>query len=181
MYFIPGFLISIVTFPGVIVHEIAHQLFCRICGIAVLDVCYFRVGNPSGYVVHEPTKNAYQNIIIGIGPFIVNTVVGSLIALPAALPIINFGVGFGAQSLISYVLIWLGVSIAMHSFPSTGDAKNMWSSLKRKETPILARIIGAPIVLLIYVGAFGSYVWLDFIYGIGVAAFLPNLITRILA
>lgn len=50
---IPGFLISILTFPGVIVHEIAHQLFCRICGVAVLDVCYFKAGNPAGYVVHE--------------------------------------------------------------------------------------------------------------------------------
>jgi hypothetical protein len=27
--FIPGQLIAILTFPGVIVHEAAHQLFCR--------------------------------------------------------------------------------------------------------------------------------------------------------
>lgn len=29
MFFIPGQLIALVTFPGVIVHELAHQLFCR--------------------------------------------------------------------------------------------------------------------------------------------------------
>lgn len=40
---IPGFLISIATFPGVIVHEAAHQLFCRLTKVAVLDVCYFRL------------------------------------------------------------------------------------------------------------------------------------------
>lgn len=58
---IPGFLISIVTFPGVIVHEMAHQIFCRLCGVAVFDVCYFRFGNPSGYVVHEIPKKASSN------------------------------------------------------------------------------------------------------------------------
>lgn len=69
---IPGFLISILTFLGVIVHEIAHQLFCRICGVAVLDVCYFKAGNPAGYVVHEIPKKPSTNILIGVGPFFVN-------------------------------------------------------------------------------------------------------------
>lgn len=181
MYFIPGFLIAIVTFPGVIVHEIAHQFFCRICRVAVIDVCYFRTGNPCGYVQHEYPKSAYQSILIGIGPFFVNTILGALIAFPAAIPIINFEAKFSGNNLMDYVLIWLGVSIAMHSFPSTGDAKSMWHTIKSKETPILAKILGTPIVALIYIGAFGSFVWLDFFYGLAVAAFLPNLITRLLA
>jgi len=29
MFFIPGQLIALVTLPGVIVHELAHQLLCR--------------------------------------------------------------------------------------------------------------------------------------------------------
>ena len=51
MFFIPGFLIAIVTFPGVIVHEAAHLFFCRWFKLEVYDVCFFRVGNPSGYVI----------------------------------------------------------------------------------------------------------------------------------
>lgn len=47
MFFIPGQLIAALTFPGVIVHEMAHQLFCRLFRVAVLDVCYFRFG-PAG-------------------------------------------------------------------------------------------------------------------------------------
>lgn len=54
MFFIPGELISILTFPGIIVHEFAHMLFCRIRKVAVFDACYFRVGNPAGFVIkHE--------------------------------------------------------------------------------------------------------------------------------
>jgi hypothetical protein len=41
MFFIPGPLIALATFPGVIVHELAHQLFCRWFRIPVLNVCYF--------------------------------------------------------------------------------------------------------------------------------------------
>jgi hypothetical protein len=177
MFFIPGFIISIITFPGVIVHEFAHQLFCRLFRTSVLDVCYFRVGNPSGYVVHEqPSKGSHQ-IWIGLGPFFINTIIGALIALPSAIPVIQFH----NATFIDYILIWLGVSITMHSFPSTGDAKNIWSSVKERETSWPVRILVSPIVGLIYVCSIGSVVWLDFIYGVAVATGIPYLLVNILA
>ena len=55
MFFIPGFVIAIVTFPGVIVHEAGHLFFCKLFELQVYAVCFFRVGNPAGYVVHERT------------------------------------------------------------------------------------------------------------------------------
>ncbi len=181
MFFIPGVIITVLTFPGVIVHELAHQIFCRICRVAVIDVCYFKFGNPAGYVVHEHPKSTYSQILIGIGPFLINSIIGALIALPAAIPILNFGVKFGANTIGSYFLIWVGVSIAMHSFPSTGDAASMWEAIKSKETNLLTKIFAAPIVLLIYIGAVGSIVWLDLAYGIAVATFIPNMIIKMLA
>lgn len=69
----------------------------------------------------------------------------------------------------------------MHSFPSTGDAQSIWSTLKRKETPIWAKILGTPIVGLIYICSIGSVAWLDLIYGIGVAMLIPNLLVKIIA
>lgn len=174
---IPGFIISILTFPGVIVHELAHQLFCRLSRVAVLDVCYFRFQNPNGYVVHEIPKKASQNLLIGIGPFIFNSIVGALIAAPSAIPVIRFE----SADFLDFVLIWLGVSIAMHSFPSTGDAKSIWSSVKHEETPFWVKIIATPIVGIIYLCAFGSIIWLDLLYGVGVAMLIPNLIIWALA
>ena len=69
MVFIPGFLIALLTFPGVIVHEAAHMLFCKLRHVAVLDVCFFRVGNPAGYVVHEPVNRFSTSLLITFGPF----------------------------------------------------------------------------------------------------------------
>lgn len=174
---IPGFIISILTFPGVIVHEFAHQLFCRLSRVAIFDVCYFQFGNPAGYVVHEIPKKAGQNILIGIGPFFINSILGALIAMPAAIPIFKFGSG----SILDYFLIWVGVSIAMHSFPSTGDAQSIWKAVTGPNVPFITRAIAAPIVGIIYIGAIGSVVWLDLIYGIGIAVFIPTMIVNWLA
>lgn len=175
--FIPGFLISILTFPGVIVHELAHQLFCRWLKVPVFKVVYFQVSNPAGYVLHERPDNRFKSIAIGIGPFIFNTVIGAVIALPAALPVFRFN----TANIFDYLLIYLGVSIAMHAFPSTGDANTIVQSLKEKSTPVWAKIVGYPIVGLIYLGSLGSFFWLDLLYGVGVAIGLPNLIIHLLS
>jgi hypothetical protein len=175
--FIPGWLISILTFPGVIVHEIAHQLFCRLFRVAVLNVCYFRVGNPAGYVVHEHPKKASQHLWIGIGPFFLNTILGALIALPGAIPVLQFESG----TILDWFFVWLGVSIAMHAFPSTGDAKSIWQGVQSAETPVGVRIIAAPVVGIIYLGAVGSFFWLDALYGGGIAMLVPKLLVSIFA
>lgn len=176
--FIPGFIISIATFPGVIVHELAHQLFCRLTKVAVLDVCYFRVGNPAGFVRHEVPKKASHNILIGIGPFIVNTIIGGLIAMPASVQIIKFK---DYSNILYLFLTWLGVSIVMHSFPSIGDAKTIWDSIWKRKTSALVKIIGTPVVGIIFLCSLGSIAWLDLIFGIGVAVFIPNLLISIFA
>lgn len=177
MFFIPGQLISAITFPGVIVHEYAHQLFCKITKTPVLDVCYFRFGNPAGYVIHEKQNDLKANLLITIGPFIVNNLLGILITLPAAIPVLRFGVG----DVLDYFLMWLGVSILMHSFPSTGDAKALKNSISEVEGNAVLKVLCYPIVGLIYLVSLGSVVWLDYFYGLFMAIAIPEIIVKILA
>ena len=81
---------------------------------------------------------------------------------------------------MNLVLGWLGFSILMHAFPSTGDAKNMIDQiLKNPEVGILPKILSAPAVGLIYAGAFGSIFWLDLVYAAAVAMLIPNLLVSI--
>jgi hypothetical protein len=169
---IPGFIISILTFPGVIVHEWAHLMMCRLVGVRVHEVCYFRFGNPAGYVVHEAPRNPLANILIGYGPLIINTIVGGILG----------GLYWGKETqngdnTFVYIMVYLGISIAMHSFPSTGDAKSMWSSIWSKNSSCLAKLIGTPLVGIIFIGAFGSIFWLDLVYGFFVVIGASELIT----
>ena len=82
-----GELIAIATFPGVIVHEAAHFLFCRWLKLAVLDVCFFQVGNPSGYVIYEQGKDFRSAFLVSMGPFFVNTILCVLFCSAAFMPV----------------------------------------------------------------------------------------------
>lgn len=178
MMLFPGIAIAALTFPGVIVHEFAHQLVCWLLRIPVLEVCYFRfrLRGPVGYVRHEAPRSGWASLIIGVAPFAINTILGILIALPA---VIHSTLGiFSGRDLF---LGWLGISIAMHSFPSTGDAASIWKSVMGPKNSVLEKMIAVPLVGIIWIGAVGSVFWLDAIYGVFVTCFVPGILINLLA
>ena len=174
MIIIPGFLIALLTFPGIIVHEAAHMLFCRLRGVRVLEVCFFRVGNPAGYVVHEHTQDFTTTFFICVGPFIVNTLFCLFLCLPAFIPYKVFNRN---EDLLVLFQLWLGVSIGMHAFPSMGDGRNLWehAKLAAKQKNTLAWI-SFPIVGFIYLANLLAFFWFDAIYGIAIGVGLPMLV-----
>jgi len=132
---IPGFVIAIATFPGVIIHELAHLIFCRLKKVPVLEVKFFQFDmKTAGYVLHGPVEDFGASFLISVGPFIVNSLLCMLICFPASIPLRVFGV----SNFPSLVLLWLGVSIGMHAFPSTADAANLWAQA-RKAAPRIAK------------------------------------------
>ena len=172
---IPGFLISIATFPGVIVHEFAHMLFCKLRGVAVLDVCSFRFGNPAGYVVHEDTSDFTTSFLVSVGPFLINSLLCIFICFPAFTPLKVFGL----KQPLSYAMLWLGVSIGMNAFPSTQDARNLFHQAKKAvSTANPLAILSFPIVVAIYIVNILSFFWADYLYGTGIGLGLPSLIFK---
>lgn len=170
---IPGEFVSVATFPGVIVHEAAHMFFCKLRGIAVLDVCFFRVGNPAGYVMHEETDSFATSFLVCMGPFFVNSLLCMLICFPAFMPVRVFGV----MHPLSYVLLWLGLSIGMHAFPSIGDAYGLLQHAKKEisaSNPLA--ILTYPLVWIIYLANMLRIVWVDLFYGLAIGLGLPALI-----
>lgn len=172
LFFIPGFVISALTFPGVIIHEYAHQLFCNLTKTAVYKVCYFQLENPAGYVLHEKPSNIWKNVFISIGPLIVNTGIGFLLGMILIRRIHSPE----TMTLFQFVGCYLAVSIGMHSFPSMGDANGLWQALWEKKTPGIARVIGIPLVGFLWLGSILSVFWLDLFYGLFVSVALPLII-----
>lgn len=172
---IPGILITLLTFPGVIVHEAAHMLFCRLRRVAIFDACFFRFGNTAGYVVHEQVQDFTSIFLISMGPFFVNSLLCVFFCLPTMIPVRVFG----QAGLLSYFLLWLGLSIGMHAFPSTQDAKVLWQSAKRSaalRNPLA--IISLPLVVAIYAANILRFFWLDYAYGVAIGVGLPDLILK---
>jgi hypothetical protein len=69
----------------------------------------------------------------------------------------------------------------MHAIPSTGDAKTIWHAVQAPGTPAAIKIVAVPIVGIIYLGAVGSFFWLDLIYGCALAMLVPKLLIALLA
>jgi len=174
MILIPGFLIALATFPGVIVHEVAHQLFCRAGKVPVYEVRYFQLDlKVAGYVVHAPVQDFGTAFFIGIGPFLVNTLLCLAICFPASIP---YRV-FGDRGPVTYLLLWLGVSIGMHAFPSTVDAQQIWSSAKAEvaKRNILA-VLAFPFVILVFIANLLRVIWFDALYGFFIGVLVPGWI-----
>jgi hypothetical protein len=173
---IPGFVIAWLTFPGVIVHEAAHVLFCKLRGVVILEACFFQFANPPGYVIHEKVESFNTAFLICVGPFLLNSLLCVLICFPTYLPMQVFNV----SDPLSYVLLWLGISIGMHAFPSMQDAGVLYEEAKRAARSLhpLA-ILSFPLVLMIYVANVASIVWADLIYGVAIGIGLPALVLRL--
>ena len=178
MFFIPGPVIAILTFPGVIVHEAAHLFFCKLFKLQVYDVCFLRFGNPAGYVIHEKTDNFTTSFFVSMGPFFGNTLLCVVFCTAAFLPVWELKV----FDPLAYFFYWLGISIGMHAFPSTGDLSNLWqlAPSKAKQGNILA-IVSLPLIGLLYVLNFARMVWADLGYGIAVGILGPIALFRALA
>ena len=173
--FIPGWLIALVTFPGVIVHEIAHRFFCDVTDTPVYAVSYFRPGgNPAGYVVHGPPRSLRAALLISCGPLLINTVLCAVLTFTVAYQTLVLNAGLTDPVLI--VLAWLGYSIGMHAIPSRQDAASFTAQVHEARgqgfTLLLARAMSGVITAANALRA----IWIDAIYAVGVSLALPALL-----
>lgn len=162
-------IISLLSFPGVVFHELGHQIFCNISKVRVIKVCYFKFGNPAGYVIHESPRKFAQAFFISVGPFIIGTLFSIIFFLISR----YFS---SSNQLLEILFIWLGASVAMNCFPSTQDAKVLFKETNRHIFRNPLAIIGYPFVLIIFIFrllqiflfdliyAFGLYILSDLIY-----------------
>ena len=175
---------SIFYMPGVVTHELSHHIFCIIFNVKVIKVCYYNFKNSSGYVRHERPKHLYQDILIAVAPFFLNTFLGGLVAYPTIinkLPTLGL-VTLNWRNLLS---IFTSISIGMQAIPSKGDALSMWNFVGESDTNFLlkiaAKLIIAPLVLVVFLLNFlSSFLKIDLFYGICVCFFGPKIIDYII-
>lgn len=147
-----GVIVTWFTFPGVILHEWSHKLFCDLAGIPVYEVKYFRLSNPAGYVRHGPVARYRDAFLITIALFLINSILAMALFI---IPALNF------NGIINLVFIWLGGSFAIHAFPSDGDAQALWnhSGNAWRSNPIA--LIGYPLVGIIMLANLLRMFWFD--------------------
>lgn len=129
MIAIRSYLPSLLTFPGVILRQAIHSGFCRVLGVKILDIRYFRADTTPAYVLHEMPKRLGTGILIALGPLALHSILCVILCAPALVPFMFYD---QSVDLLTIFQLWLGLSIGMHAFPPLRDAGNLWE-LTRKE------------------------------------------------
>lgn len=180
MVVIPGWLIALITFPGIILHEFSHKLFCNWTNTPVVEVCYLNFKRiktntsdnyaPMGYVIHEQPKTLIASFLITIGPLIVNSTMAVLCGVIVALYSMIY-----RNYLVLFGLTWVGLSLGVHSFPSEVDAQSYYSQVKNKKVNIILHFIALLFVWIIQLANWCRFLWFDVIYAIILMSF-PGVI-----
>ncbi len=147
---------NILLAPGVIIHELAHALFCVLGGVRIHQIRLFRFQKVAGYVVHEEPKGFMSSWLISFGPLIVNSYL-AMFLLAQIRPAFN---------LWDLLFLYLGVVIALQAIPSTGDAESLFTLANRNfwKNPLI--ILFYPLVLLLYLLNLLKRFYFDWIYAI---------------
>ena len=175
---------SLFYMPGVVTHELSHHIFCIIFNAKVIKVCYYNFKDSSGYVRHERPKHLYQDVLIAVAPFFLNTFLGGLVVYPTIinkLPTLGL-LSLNWQDILSIII---SISIGMQAIPSKGDALSMWNFIGESNMNFLlkitAKLIIAPLVFVVFLLNFlSSFLKIDLFYGICVCFFGPKIIEYII-
>jgi hypothetical protein len=102
--------------PGVIVHEFAHYLTCKLLRIPVYEVRLFSFGATAGYVEHAVPKSYTKRLLVALAPFVVNLAVATA----------AFWTGAQLTGPVVAVPLAVGVVVVAHSLPSSTDARTLF-------------------------------------------------------
>lgn len=151
-------LVSLLSLPGVVGHELGHAAVCRLLGVEISSIVYFRWPadftrdrSGGGYVQHEPIEATWRQLLVSVAPLVTNTA-ASLACLTFARGLLDTGVPVYIDGLLAawytefstqltelatgptvaaLALTWVGLSLAYSGFPSRQDFRNVGGFLAR--------------------------------------------------
>lgn len=162
-------LYALVLAPGVVAHEGAHWLACKLTGTRVREVCWFRLGDPAGYVVHDQARGVIAAAAIALAPLTVNAVFGALLGFRPGLKLLS-GEDWTAGD---WALAWLGLVVAARAAPSAQDAKAMMAAARAARFGILKAMTVAPVWALLHLWALPSRYGGDLFFGAAICMAAP--------
>lgn len=169
--FIPGPIIALITFPGVIMHEIAHRFICDLLHIPVYDINYFSMDDKrSGHVYHEKTEHVIHAFLIGFAPLFINSFFCMIFTLPYSSTV--YIAGDAVSNYTITFIYWVGLSMGAQAFPSNQDIENVSSLAKNNN----AFFIIEPLCSIIRFCNFLRFLGMNFLYAFTLSFVLPYLI-----
>lgn len=152
--------ITVLFLPGIVAHEVAHQLACRCFGVAVREGVSISFTTDSVGIEHEPVDSFGADLGIAVAPLGLNSVF-AFVALSGA---------HAASAPWSLALLWLGVSFAFTALPSAPDTETLYETAGSLSgaSRALAYAVSAPLrtlTTLPLVPGVATFGWFLVLYG----------------
>ncbi len=153
IYIITKFL----TIPGALLKGFWEQVFCRAFKSPVESNDYIRADELCGHVGHEllPTsaRSFWFNFLSGYFNFSIGfaMIIGPIINMF----ILDFETTIGKE-ILTYVVLWIGLSLLSNVFPLREDAINMWEKIygKGNKSSIFGKIFFFIPAVVMVIGSF---------------------------
>ncbi|WP_298137414.1 hypothetical protein [Flavobacterium sp.] len=154
-----GIIVRFITFPGVVLDLIVNFLIAKLLKLEIIRINLLSIltGNP---IVIKEESRYYKILLFSILPFIIMT----LIAIPFCYKAIEFN-----QGKKFLICLWLGISIAAHSFPEIEIGKLIWKRTNEEiKNKNYITVLIYPYVIFIFIFRILHVLWLDILYGVGI-------------
>jgi hypothetical protein len=174
MAIIPGFVITIVTFPGYIMHTVAGRLWCDILRVPVYEAHYF-----TGIIIHEKVEQPWKAALIAYAPFSINSILCSVLFFPVAFSTMLDNEMSGIASTVHGFLVWVGLSVGMHAIPTTEHIKFYMDDIPDYKRKGIGYFIIRSIGVLFSGVNLLKFFWIDFFYAWFIGIIVPYIITKV--
>ena len=143
-------ILGFLTVPGAVCRAFTEHLFCKILRVPVEDTAYLHHSEQFGHVEHKPVLRFGKGFALCFVPGLILFLCGAATAGTAAVQLFVFGVqpiglSTGKISVLFIaccVLLYAGICMLCHVFPSYEDALYLWES--RSAAGAAARILLTP-------------------------------------
>ncbi len=143
------------TVCGAVLRAYFEHLTLKLCRVPVEDRTYLQRNELFGHVEHKPAQSFAKNFCICFLPGLLVCLIGALIALPAVLQLFVMGVmprniadgRVSVMFIVCAVLLYFGVSLLCHAFPTYEDTLYLWENRKQAH-PAVRILLFIPIVCL---------------------------------
>jgi hypothetical protein len=171
-------LLTIVTFPGVVLRVAVQLALCRSFRLAIFEVRFLQLKPPFGYVHYERSERFFEEACVTLVPFLFNSGLCLLFCAAAYLPLWELKI----FDPLAYLFYWLGLSLGMHALPLRGDLRHFWrvtAAAAKRGNPLA--MLTFPLLAAIRLVDLGRVLLADMAYGVALGVLLPLGVFRLLA
>ena len=150
-------IVKYLTIIGTFTKAFFEHLSCRVYEVLIEDGRYLAKSEMCGHIEHEFIKKRSVCFGICFFPFFFNLILGLMFLSAGAMNILYIGEFFtssGLPNFLSFLFLWIGISMMTNLFPQWEDALTLKELIYSKDSSIAVKIIAAPIFAILYVGAF---------------------------